>query len=95
MESSIYVTTMRARNFDEMIYGESKNYTFPFRMLDAIIQNPDNSSFFDDPKVNAVYEQVDAAGLSRTEAGFGSGKVHSLILIPISSRVIFSGVRRS
>ncbi len=59
-DTSTFGSTARGRNHEEAIYGESKNYSFPFRMLDVVPTASDNWAMVNDSKLNEVYAQINS-----------------------------------
>ncbi len=60
LESGVYSSVLRGRKHEEMIYEDTKNRSYPFRMLDTQ-DTTDNAAFFKAPETDAAYAAVCAA----------------------------------
>jgi peptide/nickel transport system substrate-binding protein len=58
LEFSIYNSTQRGRNHEELLLTEVKTHSFPFRMLDVIPGQVDNVAFVDDPMLTSNYAEI-------------------------------------
>ena len=58
MESGVFMSVMRGRTHEQMLFKETTSRGFPYKMNEVLLENLDDVAFYENPRTREVYNQI-------------------------------------